>query len=368
MFDDLETEFDAVVISTPDHSHLPIVIDAMRRGKHVYCEKPLAHSFREIDLILAAADKFDVVTQMGNQGHSSMNFYQALAMSKAGYFDNVTRVIGNCNIGRPKGYWGDNITGFRDEPKPPGLDWDSWIGPREAVPFSETLHPGRWRFWYRFGSGLLGDWGAHTFDTAHQFMDLGLPESVELINRGKPNRWVYPDRVTLKMNFPARGERPPVELMWYQGDGNIPEEGLREGEGKYRQFAKVLFNDELRMAGSSHESPLFASTRDGRPYDLPEYEMADDAVEEYAYYWDSGRHHVNFLRACQSDSETTSPFTIGGPLVQMLHVGQVAIRYGGRFDFDRDNRRFTGDRSELANGMLQGPEIPSDWREYFEEV
>lgn len=355
MFDELDGSIDAVVVSTPDHAHFPITVDAIRRGKHVYCEKPLAHTFREIDLLIAAADEYGVVTQMGNQGHSGRNFTQARAWAEAGVFDGVDRVTAHMNKSRRWHPWGV-VEAYPRESAPAGLDWDLWTMSRPERPYSGRLHPGNWRSWYDFGGGAFGDWGAHLLDTAHRFLGLGLPTRVEatfLDDANDPRDLIFPTASTVVMNFPTAGPRPDVELSWYDGVENAPADPLMS-RGRPARVGKVWKDGEKVFKGGSHASPLTATYADGSRVDgLPDY-------EPYPH-----THQVNFLRACLGLEPAHSPFSVGGPLCQTFLLGQLAQRYGGAFDFDPATRRVVGDRAGIANAYLDGPEPRAGWEDYY---
>ena len=171
LFDETGKEFDAVAIATPDHSHFPITMLALASGKHVYVEKPLARTFYEAELLMEAARKRpQLATQVGNQGHSEANYFQFKAWMEAGIIKDVTAITAHMNNPRRWHSWDSNISRYpAGQQLPPDLDWDTWLC---AVPYHEynkEYHLGQWRCWYDFGMGVLGDWGAHILDTAHEF-------------------------------------------------------------------------------------------------------------------------------------------------------------------------------------------------------
>ncbi|MEM7809951.1 MAG: Gfo/Idh/MocA family oxidoreductase [Planctomycetota bacterium] len=355
MLDAVEDEIDAVVVTTPDHAHFPIAMEAIRRGKHVYCEKPLAHTFREIELLMAAAAAKGVVTQMGNQGHSGPNYMQAKAWSEAGVFDGIDRVVGHMNKSRRWFPWGV-VSSYPSEPVKEGVDWDLWLMSRPEVPYSRKLHSANWRAWYDFGGGAFGDWGAHLLDTAHRFLELGFPERIKTVtldDANDPADLIYPLSSTIRMEFPARGRRPAVALEWYDGLGNVPEDPKFGNKGP-DAVGKVWKDRERIFKGGSHGSPLQAKYADGSRVDgLPDYGVYPHT------------HQTNFLRACLGLEEAHSPFSVGGPLCQMLILGQLAQRYGGEFRFDRGTERCVGANAALANAYLDGPPVRSGWEDYY---
>jgi predicted dehydrogenase len=177
MFDQIGNQFDAVAIGVPDHSHFPITMMALGMGKHVFVEKPMARTFQEIELMMAAAKKHSkLVTQMGNQGHSEANYFQFKAWKEAGIIKDVTAMTAHMNSPRRWHSWDPNIKNYpAAEPIPSTLDWDIWQGVAQTHDYQKDFVNGQWRCWFDYGLGALGDWGAHIMDTAHEFLELGLP-------------------------------------------------------------------------------------------------------------------------------------------------------------------------------------------------
>ncbi|MFZ9937424.1 MAG: Gfo/Idh/MocA family protein, partial [Luteolibacter sp.] len=222
MFDKMAKEIDAVCIGTPDFSHFPIAMLAMSLGKHVYVEKPMAHSFRQVDLMMAAEEKYKVSCQMGNQGHSEANYFQFKSWTEAGIIRDVTKITAFMN--NPRRWHGKTFTDFLPaQPVPDTMDWDGWIATAREHPYNKGYINGDWRSWFDFGNGALGDWGAHIIDTAHRFLQLGLPTVVDPIHTAGHSRFVFPQESTLVFKFPARGNMPACDLTWLDGQNNLPE-------------------------------------------------------------------------------------------------------------------------------------------------
>ena len=176
MFDKMGDQIDAVSVGVPDFSHFPICMLAMSLGKHVYTEKPMARTFYEVELMMKAAKKYKVVNQMGNQGHSEGNYFQFKAWKDAGIIKDVTAITAHMNAPRRWHGWDTNIKSFPPgQPVPQTLDWNTWLMTARFHDYNKDYVNGQWRCWYDFGMGALGDWGAHILDTAHQFLELGLP-------------------------------------------------------------------------------------------------------------------------------------------------------------------------------------------------
>lgn len=355
MFDKLGSRFDAVLIATPDHAHFPVAIHAMRAGKHVYVEKPLAQTFREVDLLMKTAAKTGVVTQMGNQGHSGNNYFQFKAWTEAGVIKDVTRIVAFMNSSRRWHGW--TVSGFPSgEPVPRGLNWDEWHAARPAHPFSARLHPQTWRGWFEYGDGALGDWGAHIIDTAHRFLELGLPHTIEATRRDGASPFIFLQASTLRFDFAARGAMPPVELFWYDGVENIPPlpEELGQGATLTRKEGKFIYSKTLTFEGGTHGDTLRI---------LPEDRMREMAGSLPKIVGGFSDHTVNFILACQGKEESRSPFHVSGPLTQVLLLGVIAQRLGGRLVFDPASRSFVGNVE--ADRLLAGPHPRRGWEQYY---
>ncbi|HKK63104.1 MAG TPA: Gfo/Idh/MocA family oxidoreductase, partial [Bacteroidales bacterium] len=202
MFDKMSESIDAVVVGTPDFSHFPITILAMSLGKHVYVEKPLTRTFQESELLMNAARKYKVVTQMGNQGHSNANYFQFKTWVEKGIIKDITKVVAHMNSSRRWHGWDTGMTSFPEgQPVPETLDWDTWLGTAQHHDYHQDFGNGQWRCWYDFGMGALGDWGAHIIDTAHEFLDLGLPYEVDPVKIEGHNPLFYPQATTLDFKF-----------------------------------------------------------------------------------------------------------------------------------------------------------------------
>ena len=216
MFDQMENDIDAVMIGTPDHTHFVATMDAMQRGKHVYVEKPLTHSFREAELLMQAEKKYGVVTQMCNQGHTSEAYVQFQQMVQAG----LTRDIVKIDAWKTPGIWfmeaDKRISDYpAGGPAPESLDWDLWCGPSEKKAYHRLYHPFDWRGFYLYGCGMLGDWGAHIIDFAHEFLQLGLPTQLKAHKMEDHNGVIFPLTSHLSMHFPERGPGlPACDLIW----------------------------------------------------------------------------------------------------------------------------------------------------------
>ena len=360
LYDAVGTSADAVAVMTPDHSHFPALMEAMGRGYAVFSEKPLGRTFRENDLLLAQARKTGVVTQMGNQGHSEAAFYQFRHYVSSGILDpaRVTRLVAHMNLDRRWYRFGGRVTGLPPpEPLPSGLDWDSWLAAVAPHDYSSAYTQGEWRSWQDFGTGCLGDWGAHTMDFLHRFFALGLPEEVKIADVKGWNPFVYPLQDTLTFTFPAKGRRRRLELEWREGLGNEPPlpDGYRKGfsvaSGSFVRPGKIVYLDDgTAWQGSSHGATLFRCG-DGWTPDYP------------APKTDGLSHYANFLRAVKGLEAAHSPFSVAAPLCQVFALGVIAQRLNRGFRFDPVVRRVAGDAE--ADALLRGPDPRKGWEAYY---
>ena len=374
MFEKYADHFDAVCIAIPDFAHFPACMLAMHCGKHVYVEKPMARTFYECELLMNAARRHpELATQVGNQGHSEANYFQFKAWKEAGIIKDVYSIVAHHNDWRRWHPYDVNIKKFPDaEPVPEGMDWDTWLATAPGHDYNGKYHPGNWRGWYDFGMGAIGDWAAHIIDTCHQFLDLGLPYEIEPLKLTGANDFFFPKETTLRFKFPSRGEMPPVELTWYDGQKNFPP--LPAGYGKTTKNGtdvpatnmdgtftpsalspgKIIYSKELTFKGGSHASTL----------EIIPKEKALEMVSRLPEVPKSpSNHFANFLLACQGKEKTRSPFEIFGPMCQTFALGVIAIRTGRKLTFDRGSKTIVND--PFANALLAGTPPRKGWEEFY---
>ena len=371
MFDEFGSGFEAITVGVPDFAHFPITMLAMSEGKHVYVEKPMARTFNEVELMMKGAKKHKVVTQMGNQGHSEGNYFQFKAFVDAGIIKDVTSMTAHMNSRRRWHGWDPNIKSFPPaEQIPSTLDWDTWLMARDHHDYNKDFINGQWRCWYDFGMGALGDWGAHIMDTAHQFLDLGLPYEVDPVLLKDHNDFFFPMSTTLSFKFPKRGKMPAMEINWYDGLDNIPPvpEGYGVSEldpnipppsnGQIQPArlnpGKIIYSKELTFKGGSHGSTLSIIPSEK----AQEWESKLPEVPE-----SPSNHFANFLKACKGEEETRSPFEIAGPLSQVFCLGVLAQQTGEKILFDRKKKVVTN--NAMINEMLVGDPPRKGWEEFY---
>lgn len=371
MLDKMGNQIDAVTAGVPDHAHFPIAMMAMGLGKHIYVEKPMAHTFQEIDLMMQAEAKHKVAAQMGNQGHSDANYFQFKAWTEAGIIKNVHKIVAHMNGTRRWHKWNGKVSGLPPaQPVPATLDWQTWLGQVPFHDYHRDYVQGDWRCWYDFGNGALGDWGAHILDTAHQFLNLGLPTEVSAVKLEGHNPFVFPMASTLSFKFAARGTMPACEVLWYDGATNFPD--LPTGYGKAvvaddvppptggstavtkMPPGKEIYTDDLIFKGGSHGTTLSI---------IPEAKAKDMASKLPVVPKSPSNHFKNFLLACKGQETCRSSFAVAGPLCQAMALGIIAQRLNAKLEFDPKTRQITNNKD--GNALLIGPPPRAGWEQFY---
>jgi predicted dehydrogenase len=314
------------------------VIDAIRRGKHVYCEKPLAHSIGEVRALMKAARTHKVVTQLGNQGHSSGSIRSFCEWIWDGAIGNVTEVHACCDA-FPQVYCQiDKLPQLKEKHEVPSrLDYDLWLGPAQFRPYSPLWVPWNWRGWMPFGTGCIGDWVCHVVDPSFWALDLGLPTKVRADEvKGydpKLHADVYPRGVKITYQFPAKGKRGPVKLVWFDGSERPPRpEVLEEGRGIPGTGA-IVYGDKGVIQHGSHGA--------GGVQIIPEAKMKEYKQPEPTIPRVRG-HHWDWLEAIRTDRQAGSNFDYGGPLTEIALLGAIAIRFPGQeLEWNAEAMKFT---------------------------
>ena len=323
-----EKGIDAVIVATPDHVHAPAALAAMQLGKHVYVEKPMAHSIYEVRKMTEAAKKYKVVTQMGNQGHSFYGCRMTQSWINDGAIGDVTEV--HCWTNRPT--WPQGIERPADTPPvPPTLDWNLWLGPALERPYHPAYLPGKWRGWWDFGTGALGDMGCHVMDAAFWVLQLGAPARISAETSGVNNE-TGPSWAIIRFEFPKRGKMPPVVLTWYDG-GKMPprppelEEGRRMGD----EEGGTLF---VGPKGKLHTG---AYGNGGRL--IPESAMQAYKSPKVTTPKSPGQHE-EWLEACMNGGQAGSNFDYASGLTELVLLGTIAMRAGKPLEWDAKNMKF----------------------------
>lgn len=267
--------------------------------------------------------------------------------------------------------WDPKIKEFpKAEAIPDTLDWDTWLGACMEHDYNKDFINGQWRCWYDFGMGALGDWGAHILDTAHEFLNLGLPYEINPLLLSGHNDFFFPMSSTILFRFPERNSMPACDVTWYDGLDNIPTvpDGYGVSEldpnipptstGEIKPMAlnpgKIIYGKDLIFKGGSHGSTLSIIPEDKAK------EMASKLPEVPA---SPSNHYLNFLLACKGEEQARSPFEVSAPLSQVFALGVLAQRIGTKLKFDRTTERITN--NSLADSLLAGPDPRPEWAEFY---
>jgi predicted dehydrogenase len=329
-------EFDAVVISTAEHTHAFATLPALQLGKHVYCEKPLTHNIWEARVIRQAAAKARVATQQGTQIHAGDNYRRVVELIQSGAIGAVTEA--HVWVGRAWGLHASeeeakaagDIVFVQDRPAsadpiPAGLNWDLWLGPAPARPFNNVYLPGpKWYRWWDFGNGTMSDLGSHWVDLPFWALKLDHPLTVEA-SGPPPHPEIAPASMKVTYQYGQRGTLPPVQLTWYQGtykpqiwkDAGIPQSN-----------SGVLFIGDKGMVLSDY----------GKHVLLPESQFADFKRPE-PFIPKSLGHHAEWIHACKTGTPTTCNFEYAGWLTEANHLGNVAFRAGKKIEWNAQKLR-----------------------------
>ncbi len=318
---DKQKDIDAVVIATPDHSHAPAAAKAMKLGKHVYVQKPLTYTVKESRVLAQIAAETDVVTQMGNQGHSHDGGRQLIDWIWGGAIGEVSEA----HIWTNRPVWPQGIPRPEKEKVRKGLDWDLWLGPRPKIDYNSAYMPFTWRGWTDWGTGVVGDMGAHLIDHAYWVLGLDAPTSISASGspfggKERSDKHSFPMASQVNYEF-GRGGRKQVDLTWYDG-GLLP-----------RRPEMMPWDAQVKRGGGC----ILIGTKGVAVYDeyghnprlFPKY-----LEEEYANTGqlirriDNQAHEMNWVNSCKGLDEPSSPLSYAGPLTETMLLGNVALMYG----------------------------------------
>jgi predicted dehydrogenase len=317
MLDKMDRQIDAVVVSTTDHTHAPASVAAMKMGKHCYCEKPLTHTVSEARLMAEVAARNKLATQIGTQIHAGANYRRVVELVQSGAVGTVQEV--HVWIGYGGGH---AVVPKETPPVPPTLKWDLWIGPAPMRPYHPCYLAGGWRGWSDFASGTIGDLGPHYLDLPYWALQLQHPLTIEA-EGPKAFPGCPPWILTVRYEFLARGDLPPVKLHYYQGHGNtkiIAEKNLPNWS------TGVLFVGSKGMVLSDYNRHLL----------LPETQFAGFKPPVPTIPRSIG-HHQEWILACKTGRPTTCNFQYAGPMNEALLLGNVAHRVGQKLQWDPVN-------------------------------
>lgn len=340
MLDKMDKEIDGVVISTPDHTHAVVALDAMKRGKHVYVQKPLARTFEECQLMLEASRKYKVVTQMGDQGHAGSGLILWKKMMDTNAFGEIKEVHS----------WSDRPIwpqGMKEMPQPEKtpdvMDWDLWIGPAKMRPYSSAYAPFKWRGWWDFGCGAMGDMACHNMDPAFWILQWGLPSSIKA-QASAPAGIAYPEWSIIEYTFPASPVCPAgIKMTWYDGkklpakpQGCHPNLDLG-GNGC------MIVGSKMTALGGSHASPPRPIALAGKEFG-PEVKEAESFWREELKKTAGCNHYKQWVDACKTNDRNLpgSNFEYSVSMTQAILLGCLALRFPGQeLQWDAQKGRFS---------------------------
>jgi predicted dehydrogenase len=369
MFDKLGNQIDTVFVAAPNHHHAAAAMLAMQAGKNVYCEKPLCHDIAQCRELSRASLRYDkVATMMGNQGHCEGGYRRLCEFIWGGVIGNVTETHS----------WTDRANGGEGPrpptlPVPPGMHWDSWIGPAPYRDFHSDLHPHEWHGWYDFGNGSIGNMGCHVLEGVFWALKAEHPTSVEMeyVRGGSDERYPLGSRV--RWDIPARGNMPPLKAYWYEGlnptTKDTAQGGLHAARGKARNLPPLIaelqakYPDEELDAGDSgslyvgDKGVIFTGTYGGKMHVLPLEKMNEIKQPPVSLPRPNSNPFINFVETCRAGrTDTATPFEYGARLTEFCLLGNLAQHSGEghKVDWDGENMKVTN-LTELNQWIKRDP-------------
>lgn len=327
-----EKSIEAITVSTPDHTHAVVAMMAMKMGKHVFVQKPLTHTVKEARLLRLEAEKRNLVTQMGNQGHAKEGARLVCEWIWAGAIGSVREV----HVWTNRPIWPQAIDAPTEIPScPPTLSWDLWLGPARWRPYHPAYCPFVWRGWWDFGTGALGDMGAHLIDQPFWALKLGAPVRIQASST-KFTKDSYPLAEMVTYEFPEREGMPPVKLIWYDG-------GLMPPRPKELPRGRRLGDEGGGCLFVGDKGMLVCSTYGENPRLLPDELMRDYQRPEKTIPRSPGIHE-EWIAAIKEGKKSTTDFSYSGPLTEMMLLGNIALRFKDDnvvLEWDSQNFQFT---------------------------
>lgn len=340
-----EKGIDAVIVATPDHMHAPISVMAMKMGKHVYTQKPLTHTVFEARRMRQVAAEMKVATQMGNQGSAENGLRQAVEVIQSGAIGPVRQV----HVWSNRPIWPQGIDRPAEiQPIPEQLRWDLWLGVAPYRPYNEAYCPFKWRGWWDFGTGALGDMACHTANMPFRALKLEYPTVVEAEYVSGINSETAPKSARIRFEFPARGDLPPLTFYWYDG-GQKPPADITEKMnlasvrgGKKRKRQEDLKPGDIPGSGClviGDKGTIFSPDDYGSAFKIfPEDDFADYKPPEPSIPRSPG-HYVEWINACKGGPKAYSNFDFAALLTETILLGNIATRVGKRMDWDGPNMK-----------------------------
>lgn len=341
-----QKDLDGVMIATPDHTHALIAAAAIRAGKHVFCQKPLCHDVFECRELARLAKEKNVVTQMGIQGRASPGHYLIREWIAGGGIGELQSIDAWCSLTYyPWGHAGwSTLLGSKPEkgePVPPTLNWDLFLGPAPVRDYHPTYHPAKWRAWWDFGNGMMGDRGAHTLDAVFSVLDERMPASVDATSCGmSPD--IHPLSAIITFRFAAEGGKPPMKLTWYEGTrpprpAELPDDQKLPAEGG------VIFNGSKAklICGVYGDSPRIIPEAAMKAFERPPQTLARP----------KGGIEGDWLGAIVEGRKAVADFAYSARLTELTLLGNIAKRVDSRILWDDAAMRVTN--NDEANRYIK---------------
>ncbi len=325
MFDEMANEIDAVIVSTPDHTHAVAALPAMQLGKHVYIEKPLTWSVKEARVLRDAARRYGVASQMGNGGMASENLRRVSEM----IWDGAIGQVHTVHVGTDRPIWPQGMNRpDGSQSIPDHLDWDLWLGPAPERPFHSSYLPFNWRGWWDFGTGALGDMACHNMNIANYALQLGAPTRVEVVRQEGMTGEAAPNSSVIKYEFPARGAMEPVTMYWYDGGErpDVPEDLPEDTDLGVHENRTFFVGTDGYLTSNAQ---LLPQSR------MEDYEMPDQVLPR------SVGHREEFIQACKGGPAAMANIEYAAPFTEMVLLGNIALRYGEPIVWDSENLQVT---------------------------
>jgi len=365
MLDKMEGEIDGVCVNTPDHTHFAATMDAMQRGIHVCTQKPLTHNIWQSRTLRKAAEKYKVITNMGNQGHTSSGIRKMREWHEAGILGSVKEI--HCGYEGPnwrsRYFSKPNSMPLPKQDIPANLNWDLWLGPNAMIDYNKAYHPLAWRSFWEFGTGMLGDWFCHICDGPVWVLGLYEPTVIECLEKKNTLPGVIPDSGVVSWKFPKTKEREACILQWH--------DGTRNGGTMMRQPEVWGYGKRKPESGSFWYSDKTAAYLDSRSSN-PRLAKREDmlALKENGYPEEKSPRvkangpHGEWAKAIKGGPKPGASFEYASRLTEVCLLGALAERFGGRIEWDAKNMRITN-RPEL-NAFIKEP-VRKGW-EYGEDL
>ena len=348
MLDEMDKDIDAVVCATPDHLHAYVSVYCMRHGKHVYCEKPLGHNIREVRWMAKVAKEMNVATQMGNLGHAREGMRQAIEIIRDGGIGTVTEA----HAWVPAARWHKWMTAVPTDtpPAPADMNWDLWLGPRPVRPYHHVYAPVRWRDFWTFGLGAIGDFVCHDMDLICWALDLVAPTTVEAFQAGKTSPELTPHAEICHYFYKGAYNKPDLHVTWWDG-------GLRPPTPACWPEGRAWPSRGSMFVGT--KATMLCPDLGGRPELFPK-SYDDNYTRPEPLIPRSVGHHREWIDAIKGGKPGGTEFGYAARLTELALLGVVAIRTGKKIEWDYENMKAIG--VPEADAIINGEPYREGWK------